>query len=516
MFRVYGCIAGQHDIRLVVVAAVICLFACYTAFSLLARADSTARQGRLAWLGAAAAVTGSGIWSTHFVAMLAFRPGLPMGYDPGLTALSVAIAILVSGAGLLVATQRGVSAAALGGAIVGAGIAAMHFTGMAALSVPAVKHWDAGYVRASLIIGIAFAALALTIGRSRPDFRGRLASAGCLALAICGLHFTAMAAFSLEPDPRVILSSAVMAPEWLAVAVAALSIMIVALFLAGAVVDEHLARRAVAEAGRLREHIAALESTQRQLQATTDQLRRALGAAAAASQAKSQFLAMMSHELRTPLNAIIGFSEIAVGELFGPIEPRYREYSRNVIDSGKHLLGLINDILDFSKIESGHFDLREEAVDAAGTIADTVHMLHRQAEEAGIRLMVEVPANLPPLRADPQRLRQILLNLLANALKFTPRGGQVQVTAMAQETGLVIAIRDTGIGMADEDIPNALERFVQIDSDLNRKHGGTGLGLPLSKRLVELHDGMLEIESAVGIGTTVRITFPRQRLLDAA
>jgi signal transduction histidine kinase len=202
--------------------------------------------------------------------------------------------------------------------------------------------------------------------------------------------------------------------------------------------------------------------------------------------------------------------------LFGPIEPRYREYSKNVIDSGKHLLGLINDILDFSKIESGRFDLREASVDAAGTIADTVQMLHRHAEEAGIRLTVEVPARLPPLRADPQRLRQILLNLLANALKFTPRGGHVQVTAAAQETGLVIAIRDTGIGMADEDIPNALERFVQIDSDLNRKHGGTGLGLPLSKRLMELHGGMLEIESAIGVGTTVRLTFPRQRVLDAA
>jgi signal transduction histidine kinase len=512
MLRVYGCITTEHDIRLVLVAGFICLFACYTAFTLLSRARSVAGRSQLGWLAGAAAVTGSGVWSTHFVAMLAFRPGLPMGYDITLTAVSVAIAIVVAGAGFLIADRGGLWGA-FGGGIVGAGVGAMHFTGMKALIVPAVKIWDPAYAHSSILFGVVFGAVALWFGHRRRDVRGRIVAGSILALGIVLLHFTAMTAFSLDPDPTVVVPSAVIAPEWLAMAVAAVTVMIVTLAFTGSAVDEHLAERAEAETARLRNYVAELEATQRQLEATTSELQTALVAAAAASQAKSQFLAMMSHELRTPLNAIIGFSEITVKELFGPIAPRYREYLGNIADSGNHLLGLINDVLDFSKVESGQFELQEQRTEVDALIADAMNMVRPQADTARVRLDCDLPRNLPAVMADPRRVRQVLLNLLANGIKFTPEGGEVRLTAWADEGGLSVAVRDTGIGMADSDIPNALQHFVQIDSDLNRKRGGTGLGLPLSKRFMELHGGTLEIESTLGLGTTVTVRLPKDRLL---
>jgi signal transduction histidine kinase len=203
--------------------------------------------------------------------------------------------------------------------------------------------------------------------------------------------------------------------------------------------------------------------------------------------------------------------------MFGPAgDSRYVEYAKNIFDSGSHLLGLINDVLDFSKLEAGRFELQEEPVDIAKTVAETLNMMGQQAEKSGLRLIADVPPRLPYLRADERRIRQILINLLSNAIKFTPDGGELRVSASCTDSGIVISVSDTGIGMAEEDIPKALDRFGQIDSRLSRKYDGTGLGLPLSKRLVELHGGTLEIDSAVGAGTTVTIRFPPARAIENA
>jgi signal transduction histidine kinase len=511
MVRVYGCITEQHDLWLILLAGAICLFACYTAFSLGARVRSLGRRAGVMWLSAAAVVTGSGVWATHFVAMLAFRPGLLVAYDVGLTVLSVLIAILFAGAGYAAARRNG---GALGGAIVGLGIAAMHFTGMAAVEAPALKHWDALYVVIAVIIGVAFGALAVAAAQRRSDFRGRMTAATILALGIVGMHFTAMAAFSLEPDPRIgLIDQAIVAPQWLAIAVAAVTLLIVGLGLVGAVLDEHLAGRTAREAERLRRHVVELETTKLELEAATGQMRMALDAAAAGSQAKSQFLATMSHELRTPLNAIIGFAEMQVMQVFGPLgDQRYHGYANDILASGKHLLGLINDVLDFAKLDVGHLELQEEDVDLAASIAECANMMARQAEAAGVRLDADPSAGLPRVRVDKRRLHQILLNLLSNAVKFTPRGGAVRVSAARGDGGLILTVADTGIGMAAEDIPKALERFGQIDSRLSRAYEGAGLGLPLAKQLVELHGGSLAIKSAPGRGTTVTITLPAARI----
>jgi signal transduction histidine kinase len=516
MLRIYGCVTQQHDLRLVVLAAAICIFGCYTALSLLARARGQCENKRAVgwrWLTAAAIVAGAGVWTTHFVGELAFRPGLPIGYDFTLTGLSIAIAMVLTWIGFAVALRF--SAPAIGGAIFGSAVCAMHFTGMAALEVPGHIEWDPAFILASLAISIVFGALGLAAFAHGRALRWHLAATALLTFAIAGLHFTAMTAANLVSDPGVALPPEVMAPEWLAIIIAAVMIVIVVLGLSGSAVDQHLAERAAQEAVRLHAHIAELEATKRLLEATAADLETALEAAAAASQAKSQFLATMSHELRTPLNAIVGFSEMLAKENFGPLgDERYRDFAKTVQESGVHLLGLINDVLDYSKVDAGHLDLEDEAVDLAEIMRTALRMIAGQAEAAHVRLIDAVPPDLPYIRADQRRVCQVLLNLLSNAVKFTPEGGEVRVSASLAAAGVTIAVADTGIGIAQEDIPRALERFGQVDNVLSRRYEGTGLGLPLSKRLMELHGGTLTLESTVGVGTTVLASFPRDRLID--
>ena len=245
------------------------------------------------------------------------------------------------------------------------------------------------------------------------------------------------------------------------------------------------------------------------------QLRIAKEEAELASRAKSDFLANVSHELRTPLNAIIGFSEIIKDQLFGPMgNQRYSEYAIDIHDSGTHLLSLINDILDLSKIEAGKFELHEEPLDLERVTKSCFRIMRDRAEEAGVLLEHRFPAQLPRLKADPRAVKQILLNLLSNAVKFTDPGGRVLVySSINQDGGMVLHVEDTGIGIAEADIAKAMAPFGQVDSSLSRKYEGTGLGLPLTRHLVDLHEGELTLASNMGQGTHVSIHFPRLRVL---
>jgi PAS domain S-box-containing protein len=243
-------------------------------------------------------------------------------------------------------------------------------------------------------------------------------------------------------------------------------------------------------------------------------LQRARTESEAANKAKSEFLANMSHEFRTPLNAILGFAQMLAQQALGPVgDPRYCGYAEDILHSGQHLLDLINDILDMSKIEAGKLELHEGPVDIAKAVEMCTRTIQSQAEQQGLSLVMAHEGPPPILYGDETRLRQIVLNLLSNAVKFTPSGGSITVR-LARETdgSFAIAVSDTGIGMANEDIPIALAPFGQIDGQLNRKYEGTGLGLPLTKRLVELHGGSLRIDSVPGAGTTVTARFPRERL----
>jgi signal transduction histidine kinase len=232
-----------------------------------------------------------------------------------------------------------------------------------------------------------------------------------------------------------------------------------------------------------------------------------------ASKAKSDFLANVSHELRTPLNAIIGFSDLMRSELFGPVGiPRYRGYVGDIHTSALHLLGLINDLLDLSKVEAGQLTLDDEKLSVGEAVDGVVRIVVAQAEAAGIDLDYDVGSDVPALYADPRRLRQILLNLLGNAIKFTPAGGRVRLFATRRaDGGIRFDISDTGIGIAAGDMDRIVTPFSRGESTYVRGKEGTGLGLSVTKTLVECHDGRLTLESMVGVGTTVTVDFPAAR-----
>jgi two-component system, cell cycle sensor histidine kinase DivJ len=231
--------------------------------------------------------------------------------------------------------------------------------------------------------------------------------------------------------------------------------------------------------------------------------------AESASRAKSHFLANMSHELRTPLNAIIGFSEVMTHEMFGPLGgPRYREYSGLIHESGGHLLELINGILDMSKIEAGKFELSEEMFDLSEVAMQAVRFVKLQADRKGVVLKTAIPADCATIFADKRAIKQILVNLLTNGVKFTPRGGEVKVWAVRDSGGIQIAVRDTGIGISAEDVKRLGRPFEQVDGAHVKKHEGTGLGLALVKAFAAMHGGEAVIESRLGHGTTVRLRLP--------
>ena len=238
-------------------------------------------------------------------------------------------------------------------------------------------------------------------------------------------------------------------------------------------------------------------------------LREARDEAEAANRAKTDFLTNMSHELRTPLSAVIGFSEMIVKETFGPVgQPQYREFADDILHAGRHLMDVIADILDIAKAQSGTIELHKRTVRPEAVLRAAVRIVHEKARDANVTLMTHIGEHLPTVEADTVRLRQVLLNLLSNAIKFTSAGGTINAEVSRHPEGVALRIRDSGAGMAPGDIPRALQPFIQVDTSLARRHGGTGLGLPLTKIFVELHGGRLEIESTLDVGTTVSAILP--------
>jgi two-component system cell cycle sensor histidine kinase PleC len=268
----------------------------------------------------------------------------------------------------------------------------------------------------------------------------------------------------------------------------------------------------------LRRAVMNLEQSQEQLSELARKYEAEKIRAEGASQAKSEFLANMSHELRTPLNAINGFSEIMSGEMYGPLgDNRYRDYARDILSSGQHLLALINDILDMSKIEAGKLSLRFEAMPVDEIAEDALRLVRTRAEDAGLTVTLEF-AELPDAEVDYRAIKQVLLNLLSNAVKFTPRGGRVTVLGEVADGDQVrISIQDTGIGISAQDLERLARPFEQVESQHAKTTQGTGLGLALTKSLVEMHGGQLVLTSAPGQGTTAAFTLPlRQKAPTAA
>jgi two-component system cell cycle sensor histidine kinase PleC len=236
-----------------------------------------------------------------------------------------------------------------------------------------------------------------------------------------------------------------------------------------------------------------------------------------ANSAKSRFLATMSHELRTPLNAILGFSEVMKAEMFGPLEnPKYREYTDNILESGKHLLHLINEILDLTRIESGRYELHEEPLRLADVIDECHRLLKLRADSKGIEIIEATTSDLPVVWADQRAMRQICLNLMSNALKFTPKGGQVTLSVgQMPDGGQYLSVADTGPGIPADEIPKVLQAFGQGTLAQQTAEGGAGLGLAIVQNLIELHGGSLLLRSELRKGTDAKVVLPGYRVLRA-
>ncbi|WGM32118.1 ATP-binding protein [Brevundimonas sp. NIBR11] len=265
-------------------------------------------------------------------------------------------------------------------------------------------------------------------------------------------------------------------------------------------------------ADSLRTMVDQLETSQEKLSLLARKYEVAMTRAEAANQAKSEFLANMSHELRTPLNAINGFSEIMAGEMFGPLgDPKYKGYAADILKSGQHLLSLINDILDMAKIEAGKMTLHYEPVDLIEVCEDAIRLMRGKAQDSGLTLSLQAP-DLPEIDADYRGLKQVMLNLISNAVKFTPEGGEITVALSRLDQDRVrIAVTDTGIGIAAADLARLAQPFEQVEGQHSKTTQGTGLGLSLTKALIELHKGEMLMESEPGVGTTVSFDIPMKR-----
>jgi diguanylate cyclase len=545
----------HYDAWLVALSVIVAVVAGYVALDLAGRVAVAKGVVQRAWLTAGAVALGTGIWSMHFIGMLAFRlrphganTALPMTYSVRELVLSVLVAIVASALALAAVGRERLPKVGylIAGVAMGAAIAGMHYVGMAGLRVPSEMRYDQPLVVASVMIavGASFAALWLAFRlRDEESAKGRRrrgVAALLIGVAIAGMHYTAMTAarFSGGIEPLLVRESAVLATRGLAWAASAATGLILGLALAGTALDRSLrarlareqevrrlyadAERARAEAEganrRLQEQTAELQRTNERLREIAELAETARLEAERANKAKDEFLATMSHELRTPLNAIAGHVQLIEMGLHGPVTNAQRDALGRTDRAQRHLLGLINDVLNFARLESGHlqYDLRNVVV--ADVLLDIVHMIEPQLEarELTLDVMTSGSNTADVVHADPDKLSQILLNLLSNASKFTARGGKItlEIVESVKDASMVeVCVSDTGIGIPADQLTRIFEPFVQVHRDRwEGSQQGTGLGLAISRDLARGMGGDLFARSEEGRGSTFVLTLRKAEL----
>jgi len=507
-------VSTRHDGALVLISYLVATVASYAALDMAERLRTAAPLSRRFWRLGAALVLGGGVWSMHFIAMLAYRTPFDVQYDPGLTVLSGLISMAATAAGLTFLAERTTPGRVLGGGLlVGLGVVVMHYMGMEAMRLPGEVFYRPGYFAASVAIAVIAASVALWLSVSLRTARQRAAAAVVMAIAICGMHFTGMAGTVIVPAPGAGLAIAgqLVSGSLLSATIVAGTALILTVGLMCAYIDRRLETRSQAEAERLRELNGRLEAA---VQSRTADLTTALAAlddqrrrAEQANRAKSDFLANMSHELRTPLNAVIGFADLLRLGGGAALSERQAEAIDQIHTAGRHLLGLIEEVLDFAKIESGKLSVSIEAIDPLAVAGSVAAGFGPMADKAGISVEVTPSADELAVRADHLRLRQVLANLISNAIKYNRPGGLVEVRARVEGDRVLLEVRDTGLGVPASRMADLFEPFERLGREGSAIEGA-GLGLALTRRLMEAMGGKLAVQSLEGAGSTFTIDLP--------
>ena len=490
-----------HDMSLVALSFAIAAFASFCSLDMAERLRESEGRARLLWLVMSGLTLGSGIWSMHFVAMIALDTHMDHGYAPGLTILSGLTPVVASIGGLLVlGTAPGIRRLFAAGGVVAAGVVCMHYMGMAALQVPGTIVYRPGLFSASLLIALTASTVALWLGIAVRKTWHRVLAALLMAVAICGMHYTAMAGTVLIISPIEMASGlahpVLVLPKGLLAAL--VTVGLAGLIIAGLVMaflDRRIADQAVRETARLRDLNTVLAEARNDAEAAT--------------KAKTRFLATMSHEIRTPMNGVLGMLAVA---LRAELSPDVRGQLETAHDSAASLLRILNDILDFSRIEAGQMTFESLSFSPRRQVADVVSVLGPLVEQKGLYLTSHIADGTPDwIVGDPTRFRQLLTNLVGNAVKFTVTGGVSIMVAYGgdgERPHIRVEVCDTGIGIDEETRSRLFFRFSQADASTTRRFGGTGLGLAICREFVVAMKGDIGVESIPGKGSTFWFELP--------